>query len=110
MPDEGGWRVGEGRAALDGSAPVYPRPFQEALGRLGPRGHVVAVNGADVLDGGRDDGVPDGAGQGRLGGGEGPARVVVDAVVVAGEALDDEPLEGRVVPAGVSFGGKFAQP
>ena len=37
------------------------------------------------------------------------ARLVVDAVVVAGEALDDEPLEGGGVPARPRLGRQLAQ-
>ena len=109
MSDEGGGRVGERRAALDGPAPVDPGAFQEALGRLGPRGHLVSMHGAHVLDGGRDDSVPDGAGERGLGRGEGSAVDVVDAVVVAGEALDDESLEGGIVPVGLGFGGELGE-
>ena len=46
---------------------------------------------------------------GGLGRGEGSAVDIVDAVVVAGEALDDESLEGGIVPAGLGFGGELGE-
>ncbi len=109
VPDEGGWRVGQCRASLDRSASVNPGPFQEALGRLGPRRHLCAMRRTHVLDGRRDDRVPDGAGQRRLGRGQRHARLGVDTVVVAGQALDDEPLERGRIPARLHFRGQFAQ-
>ena len=52
-----------------------------------------------MFNGRGDHSVPDGAGQRRLGRGRPSALPVADAVVVAGEALDDEPLEAGGVPA-----------
>ena len=56
--------------------------FRKALGGLGPRRYLgTAVRRARVLDGRGDHGVPDGAGQRRLGRAQRSAHLVVDAVV-----------------------------
>lgn len=58
-----------------------------ARGPGSTRWHLGVVRRARVLDGRGDHGVPDDAGQRWLGCGERVARLVVDAVVGAGEAL-----------------------
>ena len=83
----------------------------EALGDLGPRWGLGTARRARVLDGRRDHRVPDGAGQRRrVGRDQRSARLVVDAVVVAGEALDGESLEGWWRPSPTApLAASFAQ-
>ena len=99
-----------GSAMLDRSASDTRRAVSgSAPGPVGPRRHLGACVLQRCLAGRGDHGVPEGTGQRRLGRGPRPARLVAEAVVVAGEAVDDEPLEDGGVEARPRLGGQFVQ-